>query len=154
MMLDELASLERLTSLEAGLTKGRKHGLRVVAGLQSVAQLDAIYGQHHAKTLRSCFRNLLALGCANSDPDTAQVISDGLGQSEIERIQTAHSSGKTGSSTSTHRERRIQAAVLPSELTALPPLRGYLKFAGDFPLGKVRLTPQDQPTRHAPFKER
>lgn len=43
-VLDELASLERLNSLEAALTKGRKHGLRVVAGLQSTAQLDRLYG--------------------------------------------------------------------------------------------------------------
>ncbi|WP_165967886.1 type IV secretion system DNA-binding domain-containing protein [Sapientia aquatica] len=154
LMLDELASLERLSSLEAGLTKGRKHGLRVVAGLQSVAQLDAIYGQNHAKTLRSCFRNMLALGCANSDPDTAKVISDGLGQSEIERIQTTHNQNKNGASTSTHRERRIEAAVLPSELMSLPPLQGYLKLAGDYPIGKIRLVPKDRPALYVPFKER
>lgn len=154
LVLDELASLERLTSLEAGLTKGRKHGLRVLAGLQSVSQLDSLYGPHNAKTLRSCFRNLLALGCANSDPNTAKEISDGLGQCEIERIQTTHSNGKNGSSTSTNRQHSIEPAVLPSELMALPPLHGYLKFAGDYPIGKICLVPEEYPVRVKPFVER
>ncbi len=35
LLIDELASLEKLPSLLDALTKGRKHGLRIVAGLQS-----------------------------------------------------------------------------------------------------------------------
>ena len=45
LFIDELASMDKLASLEAALTKGRKHGLRVVAGLQSTAQLDDILGE-------------------------------------------------------------------------------------------------------------
>jgi hypothetical protein len=45
MFLDELASLEKLASLEDAATKGRKAGLRIVAGLQSTAQLERIYGR-------------------------------------------------------------------------------------------------------------
>ena len=154
LVLDELASLDRLTSLEAGLTKGRKHGLRVVAGLQSVSQLDSLYGVHNAKTLRSCFRNMLALGCSSADPDTAKVISNGLGERDVQRKQTSHSNSKTGSSTSTTWQNATEAAVLPSELMALPPLRGFLKFAGDYPIGKIRLIHKDIPARVKPFVER
>jgi type IV secretory pathway TraG/TraD family ATPase VirD4 len=154
LVLDELASLERLSSLEAGLTKGRKHGLRVVAGLQSVSQLDALYGAHNAKTLRSCFRNVLALGCSNADPHTAKEISDGLGQCEIERVQTTHSDSKGGRTSSTSRQRTVEPAVLPSELMALSPLRGFLKLAGDYPIGKIRLVPHNAVARVAPFVER
>lgn len=154
LVLDELASLERLSSLEAGLTKGRKHGLRVVAGLQSVSQLDSLYGTHNAKTLRSCFRNLLALGCSNADPHTAKEISDGLGQCEIERTQTTYSDSKNGRSSSTVVHRTVEPAVLAAELMSLPPLHGFLKFAGDYPIGKIRLVPQDLPVRLKPFVER
>lgn len=154
LVLDELASLERLSSLEAGLTKGRKHGLRVVAGLQSVSQLDALYGTHNAKTLRSCFRNVLALGCSNADPHTAREISDGLGQREIERTQTSHSDSKNGRTSSTSRQRTVESAVLPSELMALEPLSGFLKFAGDYPIGKVRLVHEDIAQRVKPFVDR
>lgn len=154
LVLDELASLERLTSLEAGLTKGRKHGLRVVAGLQSVSQLDALYGVHSAKTLRSCFRNVLALGCSTADPQTAQEISDGLGQCEVERTLTTYNNGKDGRTSSTTTQRSVEAAVLPSELTSLPPLHGFLKFSGDHPIGKIRLVPLDFPVLAKPFVER
>ncbi|HEX7388001.1 MAG TPA: type IV secretion system DNA-binding domain-containing protein [Castellaniella sp.] len=34
-----------LPSLEAGLTKGRKNGLRIIAGLQSTSQLEHLYGR-------------------------------------------------------------------------------------------------------------
>jgi len=40
MVIDELDSLQKLPSLEDSLTKGRKHGLRIVAGIQSTAQLE------------------------------------------------------------------------------------------------------------------
>ncbi len=147
LVLDEVASLQRLTSLEAGLTKARKHGLRIVAGLQSVAQLDALYGTHNSKTLRSCFRNMLALGCSAADPETAKVISEGLGQVEVERIQTTHSQGQNGSSTSKSTLRSTETLVLPCELTALPPLQGFLKLAGDYPVAEVRLI-------HGGYRER
>jgi len=154
LVLDELASLERLSSLEAALTKGRKHGLRVVAGLQSVAQLDALYGQHNANTLRSCFRNLLALGCSSADPATAKVIAEGLGQVEVERTQTTHNQGQAGNTKSTTQQRSIDDLVLPSELTALEPLNGYLKLAGNLPVARIHLQPRDTPVCNKPFVER
>jgi type IV secretory pathway TraG/TraD family ATPase VirD4 len=155
LVLDELASLEHLSSLEAGLTKGRKHGLRVVAGLQSVAQLDAIYGLHAATTLRSCFRNLLALGCSSADPSTAQVIADGLGQVEVERTQTSHNNTRgQGVSTTRTTQRAIEPLVLPSQLTGLAPLYGFLKLAGDYPVADIRLKPGEYLVRHPAFVER
>lgn len=155
LMLDELASLDRLTSLEAGLTKGRKHGLRVVAGLQSVAQLDDLYGSHAATSLRSCLRNLIVLGCASTDPQTAKLLSDGLGQSEIERTHFTRSSyrGSERGATSQSVQRSIEPLVLPSQLTSLAPLDGYLKFAGDFPVAKIHLQPRNYPVRNKPFVE-
>lgn len=154
LVLDELASLERLTSLEAGLTKGRKHGLRIVACLQSISQLNSLYSTHNAQTLRSCFRNLLALGCSNADPHTAKEISDGLGQREIERIQTTYNNSKNGRSKSTSKHHSVEPAVMPAELMSLSPLHGFLKFAGDYPIGKIRLVPQNYPMHTKPFVER
>ncbi len=51
MFLDELASLEKLASIRDGITKGRKHGLRVVAGIQSTAQLREVYGHQGSQTI-------------------------------------------------------------------------------------------------------
>ncbi|MCB5207710.1 type IV secretion system DNA-binding domain-containing protein [Methylovorus mays] len=154
LVLDELGGLEHLNSLEDGLTRGRKHGLRVVAGLQATSQLEKRYGRDSAQTLRSCFRSLLALGCSNADPDTAEAISKGLGQAEIERTQVTYNSGPTGTTTSSHTQRGNETLVLPSELMGLPPLHGFLALAGDNPVARVQLVPRDLPMRNKPFVER
>lgn len=41
LLLDELASLGKISSLEAALTKGRKHGLCCVGGLQVLAPIES-----------------------------------------------------------------------------------------------------------------
>jgi hypothetical protein len=66
----------------------------------------------------------------------------------------SNSNSKAGSSTSTTWQHATEAAVLTSELMALPPLRGFLKFAGDYPIGKIRLIHKDIPVRVKPFVER
>ncbi len=154
LILDELASLEHLNSLEKGLTKGRKHGLRVVAGLQSVSQLDALYGHDASKTLRSCFRSVLALGCSNADPDTAEFISRGLGEVEIERVHVTRNDGKNGQGTSRSRQRSKERLVTASELMNLAPLKGFIKLAGDWPVAKIELRPVDRSIIVKPFVSR
>lgn len=142
LIVDELASLEKLNSLEAALTKGRKHGLRVVAGLQSTAQLDRLYGKDEAVVLRSCFRNLLILGGASSDPDTAEVFSRGLGEWDVERKQDSVSRTRQGTNRTKTTQRVKERVVLPSEIMNLPKLTGYLSLAGDFPIAKIKLKPK------------
>jgi len=43
---------------------------------------------------------------------------------------------------------------MPSALMTLPPPRGFLKFAGDYPIGKIRLIHKDISARVKPFVER
>ena len=139
LFIDELASLEKLASLDAALTKGRKHGLRVVAGLQSTAQLDEVYGRDEAQILRSCFRSLVVLGGAKTDPKTAEDMSYSLGEHEVERDNQSESKGTKNTST-THSIARIkERVVLPSEIMGLPDLSGYLALAGDYPITKFKL---------------
>ncbi len=100
--LDELASMERLSSLEDGLTKGAKHGGRFVCGLQSTAQLDDIYTRDKAVVLRSCFRNLLVLNIPEHRSGDGRGIQQGLRRAgihphrEIAGLQLA--AGKYGDS--------------------------------------------------------
>jgi hypothetical protein len=139
MFLDELASLEKLPSLEDAATKGRKAGLRIVAGLQSTAQLERIYGREEAQTLRSCFRSLVVLGGAKTDPRTCEDMSQSLGEHEVEREAYSRTTGLRGDSTSNQLQRTRERVVLASEIASLPDLTGYLAFAGDHPIAKVRL---------------
>jgi len=139
MFLDELASLEKLPSLEDAATKGRKAGLRIVAGLQSTAQLERIYGREEAQTLRSSFRSLVVLGGARTDPRTCEDMSQSLGEHEVLREVYARSQGEKGTSTSAQLQRVRERVVLPSEIASLPDLSGYLAFAGDHPIARVKL---------------
>jgi type IV secretory pathway TraG/TraD family ATPase VirD4 len=153
IIIDELASLERLNSLEAALTKGRKHGLRIVTGLQSTAQLENLYGREKSIVLRSCFSNLLILGGTSSDSQTAEDFSRGLGEQDLERIQTSTTQTRQGSQRTKINQRIRERIVLPSEITNLPSLNGYLSLAGDCPVAQVKLKPiKLNPTTHR-FKE-
>lgn len=133
MSLDELDSLEKLASLEAALTKGRKNGLVVIAGIQSTAQLDKTYGRDEATVLRSNFRSLLVLGGSRTDPRTGDDMSRSLGMHEVRRERPAESEGRVTYTQETKEERVVTAA----EIVSLPELTGYLAFAGMNEIAKI-----------------
>jgi Type IV secretion-system coupling protein DNA-binding domain len=153
LVLDELAALGQLSSLELALTNGRKHGLCVLAGVQSVAQLDRVYGRDSAIVLRSCFRNLVVLGIAKTDPDTSEAMSISLGEREVDREQASRSEGMQGVTKSVSVQRVRERLVLPSELNQLPDLTGYLALAGDEPTRKITLIPRRRPVMMAAIDE-
>lgn len=154
MILDELPSLDNLASLEDAATKGRKHGLRIVAGIQSTAQLDKVYGREQAQTLRSCFRNLIVFGGAKTDPRTCDDMSQGLGEHEVERDNRSRSHSPRGNTSNEQEQVRKERVVLPSEITALPDLQGFLALAGEYPIARVRLTYRQFKRLVPPFQER
>lgn len=153
LILDELGALGRLNSLESGLTRGRKHGLCVVAGLQSTAQLDRLYGRESAIVLRSCFRNLIVFAIAKSDPDTAEMLSKSLGEREIDRPQNARSEGPGGITKSVTMQRITERIAIPAEITELPNLTAYLALAGNTPTKRIQITPRNLPLRTQPIEE-
>jgi len=145
LILDELASVGKIGSLEAALTKGRKHGLCCVAGVQSTAQLERIYTRESAVVLRSCFRNLCAFALAKADPDTAETFSKALGEREVDRAVQSRTRGASGASESVSVQRVRERVVLPSELAELPDLTAYLCLAGAQPARRIGLTPKNRP---------
>ncbi|MBX9848734.1 MAG: type IV secretion system DNA-binding domain-containing protein, partial [Rhodocyclaceae bacterium] len=112
LLMDELASLGKISSLEDALTKGRKHGLCCVAGIQSTAQLDRLYGRESAIVLRSCFRNLCAFAIAKIDVETADIISRALGEREVDRTTKTKGRSSSGSSESISMQRVRERVVL------------------------------------------
>jgi hypothetical protein len=155
-VLDELDSLGKITSLRAGLTKLRKYGGVCISGLQTIAQLRSTYGRDEAQTLLSCMSTKLMFG--QGDSETADYMSNELGDQEIERTQNSQGSSiKIGelaphNSTNTSLHRQVQKAVLPSQLSGLPNLHGYLKM-GDSKgvVLQVVVTPIDYEHPNSPF---
>jgi type IV secretory pathway TraG/TraD family ATPase VirD4 len=153
MVIDELDSLQKLPSLEDALTKGRKHGLRIVAGIQSTAQLERTNGEKDATVLRTCFRSILVLGGGRSDSKTADDLSRSLGEHEVERETQGETSNSRGGSRSRTTRIERERVVMPSEIQSLPELTGYLAFAGDLPIARVALVPRRYPMRHPAIVE-
>jgi type IV secretory pathway TraG/TraD family ATPase VirD4 len=153
LLLDELASLGKISSLEAALTKGRKHGLCCIAGVQSTAQLDRVFGKESAIVLRSCFRNFCAFAIAKIDPDTTEIFSRALGEREVDRATKTEGRSSSGSSESVSVQRVRERMVLPNELNELPDLTAYLALAGAHPTQRIRLTHRELPIVIEPIQE-
>lgn len=153
LILDELPTIGRVGGLEACLTKGRKHGLCAVAGIQSTAQLERLYGREGAVVLRSCFRNFVAFGLAKADPDTCETFSKALGEREVDRAVTSETVSANGSSRSVTVQRARDRLVLPSELAELPDLTAFLCLAGSEPARRIQLRPVQLPVVAAAISE-
>ena len=155
-VMDELDSLGKVSSLRAGLTKLRKYGGVCVNGLQTIAQLRDTYGQEEAQTLLSCMSTKLLL--AAGDNETADYFSREIGEQEFARKTTSTGNSRqqgdwnTTSSQTTSTEYRTERVVLPSEITSLPNLHGFLKPVGQ-PVNRVILDYVKMPDIEPPFLE-
>ena len=86
-----------------------------------------------------------------SEPHAAKWISETIGDVEIERMRESRSKGKYGQR-SFGLERQVEPLVMPSEISGMPSLRGYLKLENlvvrlHFPFIEL-------PARHPAFVER
>jgi len=139
LVCDELDSLEKLNYLIDAATKGRKKGLRIVAGVQSLAQLNDIYGKDDALTLRNCFRSAFLCGIGELDTYTAEEFSRGLGEHTVlRRAPSPYRRTAGGAGTPSHRQ-DTERLVSPAEFHLLPNLTGYVKLAGNHPMARVSL---------------
>ncbi|WP_116522972.1 type IV secretion system DNA-binding domain-containing protein [Achromobacter insuavis] len=154
LVIDELASMEKLASIEDYLTKGRRKGGCCLAGLQTVSQLDDIFGEKMAQTLRASFRSLVVLGGSKTDPATAEEMSKALGEHEVARPEYTDSRNPgSARNTSERMVRSTERVVTLAQVQTLPDLTGWVAFAGDRPIAKFVLEPVTFAVRNAPFEE-
>jgi hypothetical protein len=147
-VLDELASLQRLPQLHTAVTENRKSNNPVVLGFQGRSQLETRYG-HDAEAMLSQPATKVFL--RTSEPYAAKWISDTIGEVEIERLRESRSNGKWGQQ-SYGLERQVEPLVMPSEISGLPSLRGYLKLENL--VVRLHFPFVDLPVRHPAFVER
>lgn len=137
LVLDELASLGQINSLNTYLSKSSKNGGCCIAGIQSVAQLKHTYGREMAHTLMSCLGSWLVL--KSPDPETADYLSRFLGDEQIRRVTNSGGEGENGSHKNWSEQVVSERIVLPGELQNLPPLCGYFNLSGHYPTAPIRL---------------
>ncbi len=131
VILDELASLQRLPQLPIAITEARKANLRLVLGFQGRTQLEARYGVE-AETMLS--QPMTKVFLRTSEPRAAKWISETIGNVEIERLKESRTEPTSRSfdtwkrkSKTYHLERRVEPLVMDSVIQGLPNLSGYLK---------------------------
>lgn len=152
--LDELGTLDKMPALVDALTKIRKRGGCIVAGLQALSQFrdPSRYGPEGATTLLANFRTWITL--ASGDADTAELFSRHFGEQEIWREsygdnQSYGSGTNLGENVNTalHEQRVLKY----TELMSLPDLEGWVKFPGAAPVGKIQAPLIDYPQQTAVF---
>lgn len=125
LVLDELSTLNKLPQLHTGITEGRKSGLAMVIGFQGRAQMEALYGKH-AETMLSQPATKIFLRA--SDAKAAEWASKTIGDVELERVSQSRQDGWAKTGTRTYRlERHVEPLVLPSEISGLANLTGWMK---------------------------
>jgi type IV secretory pathway TraG/TraD family ATPase VirD4 len=138
-VIDELPALQKLPSVSTLLAEGRKYGGCVVAGLQSIPQLGAIYGQARAQSLLDLFNTKIFF--RNTDPTTTNWVSKVLGEEEREENTESLSYGANTmrDGINLNSIKRIRPLVLPTEISTLNSLEAYLSFPGNFPITKLQM---------------
>lgn len=143
LIMDELSSLAKVATLEEFLTNGRKHGGAAILGVQNIAQMYERYGKDTTQTMVSSISSWLIL-CTGRDEGTAEYMSKSIGDRQISRTVKSEGGNREHRTWNESEQVVIERAVLPSEIQALPPLRGYARLAGH-PVARVQLTPNDSP---------
>jgi len=123
-VIDELASLQRLPQLHTAITENRKSQNPVILGFQGRSQMEARYG-HDAEAMLSQPATKIFL--RTTEPKAAKWVSEAIGEIEIERIRETHFDGsRTGKNFAL--DRQTEPLVMPSEISGLDDLRGFLKY--------------------------
>ena len=124
LVIDELASLQRLPQFHTALTKGRKSDNPIVFGYQGKAQLEVIYG-HLAEVMLSQPSTKFVLKTA--EPKAAKWASELIGEVEIERVRETVADGKRQGKSFTL-DRQIEPLVMSSEIEGLADLHTFVKL--------------------------
>lgn len=137
IIIDELASLQKLPTLMTALAEIRKYGGCFVLGFQDLSQIEDLYGHATAKTLSNLTNTKVLFRAI--DTDVAQRISRFLGEQEKEEKSESISFGahQMRDGISLNQQKKIQSVVTTSDIMQLDDLKAYLKYPGSYPIAKI-----------------
>ena len=123
-VIDELASLQRLPQLHTAITENRKSQNPVILGFQGRSQMEARYGDDAEAMLSQPATKIFL---RTTEPRAAEWVSEAIGEVEVERLRETHYEGsRTGRNFAL--DRQTEPLVMPSEISGLDDLRGFLKY--------------------------
>lgn len=150
LIIDEFATLQKLSTVVRDLEAGRSKGL----SLQDISQLERIYHET-ANTIVNAANTICCF--AVGDPKSQEYLSKVFGERELletdESLSMGPSDMRDGLSIS--RKRKTERLIPPSEIASLPDFHFYLKLAS-YPVcqTKVELRRFEQRTAPLIFNQR
>jgi len=133
---DELASLQRLPSLEPILSRGRGYGACFVGAIQDIHQLKDLYGDKAAEVLVSLFGTSLFFSTNNNH--SAKWAAEQLGRSEFLEAREGISLGsQMRDGVTLNHQRRQELLVMDSEIRHLKKREAFMVTAGGWPVTKL-----------------
>lgn len=146
LVMDELASLHHLDMLSETLADIRKFGGCVAIGIQSISQLQFLYGDHEAMAIA----DLLNTSVYFRSPKAriAKWVSEDLGEQIFEEVRESQSYGPNSirDGNTIGSQRVIRKTVEAASIMQLDDLNCYVKLLGSPPIAKIcdkyRVRPQ------------
>jgi type IV secretory pathway TraG/TraD family ATPase VirD4 len=154
VIIDEAPSLHKIPELLDTIAEVRKFGGCFVIGMQSIAQLRQVYGEHGAKALFDLLNTRLFFRAPSFA--MAKLASEELGEQEVDisREQYSYGANTIRDGISLGHQTTTRPVVSASEIMQLDDLQCWLRTPGDYPITKLTLRFDPIKARHAPFIQR
>lgn len=154
MVIDELPSLNKLPSLSEMLAQSRKFGGCCTLGFQSYSQMADVYGTRGAEAITGLCSTWLVY--RNNDPVNAEWASKSLGSVEMMETSEGLSYGanEIRDGVNLTAARALRTLVIPTEISRLEDLHGFIRLPGDLPIGRFKLDYVERKTIAEGFKPR
>jgi|GEM_PF-5028614 len=136
IVVDELASLQKLPSLLRLLSMGRKYRAVVLLATQSPAQLESIYKREGMRSILGTVGSRLIYRL--EEVEDAENASRMFGEHELVRETSNENASKMMKGHSYSEQHAKERIILPSQIQSLPDLEGYLKLAGGLPATEIK----------------
>jgi type IV secretory pathway TraG/TraD family ATPase VirD4 len=144
-ILDEFGNMPKLNDFATIVTVARSRGIRLNLIIQDYKQLETIYGQNDAVTIRNNCNIQIFIGV--NDADTRKIFSDLIGEMaiEIENESVSKNTGKSAKDDPSGGSKSISKSVVsrpllpPNELLDMKAGTVYVYCFGNHPL-KSRIT--------------
>ncbi len=138
VIIDEFASLQRLSSLVQALEQARSKGGSIWIATQDVGQIQKIYSPETTNTIVNTSNTLISF--ALNDPLSSDFLSRAFGEREILETDESISMGPADQrdGLNIQRRRKTEKLLLPSEFITLPDLNFYIKMLS-YPITQTRV---------------
>lgn len=138
LVMDELASLHRLEMLSDTLADIRKFGGCIVVGIQSISQLEFLYGNHEAHAITDLLNTSVYFRSPKSR--VAKWVSEDLGEQVIDEVRESQSYGpnsiRDGNTIAT--QRVVRKTVDSGEIMTMEDLECFVRLIGNHPIARIK----------------